>query len=197
MYIFTFLMTRVSLPVYLSILAFMALFTSSFTQSTGNILMSKTGTVKFVSEAPLELIKAESAQLMCIIDISKRTFAFSMPINTFAGFNNPLQREHFLDNYMEADKFKNATFSGKIIEEEDLSKDGTYTVRAKGMLNIHGVEKEKIIKAKVTVKNSEMTLDAHFDVPLEDHNIKVPKIINQKIAQVISVDVKASLSPKK
>ncbi len=190
-------MTRVSLPVYLSILAFMALFTSSFTQSTGNILMSKTGTVKFVSEAPLELIKAESAQLMCIIDISKRTFAFSMPINTFAGFNNPLQREHFLDNYMEADKFKNATFSGKIIEEEDLSKDGTYTVRAKGMLNIHGVEKEKIIKAKVTVKNSEMTLDAHFDVPLEDHNIKVPKIINQKIAQVISVDVKASLSPKK
>lgn len=183
--------------IYLSMLAFVVLLSSSFNQSGVSILMSKAGTVKFVSEAPLELIKAESGQLMCIIDISKRTFAFSMPISTFEGFNNPLQREHFLDNYMEADKFKNATFSGKIIEEEDLSKEGTYTIRAKGMLNIHGVEKEKIIKAKIVVKNNGMDVDAHFDVPLEDHNIKVPKIINQKIAQVISVDVKASLSPKK
>jgi hypothetical protein len=166
-------------------------------QGNVSVFTSETGKTAFVSEAPLELIKAESGKLSCFIDISKRTFAFSIPIETFEGFNNPLQKERFLENYMEASKFKTASFKGKIIEEIDLSKAGTYTVRSKGILNIHGVDKEKIVKTKITVKAQELELEAHFEVALDDHNIKIPKIVNQKIAEVISVEVKATLMAKK
>jgi hypothetical protein len=162
-----------------------------------NIFTSQNGKIKFVSEAPLELIKAESDKLISVVDVSKRSFAFSIIIETFEGFNSPLQKEHFRENYMETTKFKNATFKGKIIEEIDLTKEGTYNVRAKGMLNIHGVEKEKIIKAKMIVKGTSIDLDADFEVPLEEHNIKVPKVVNQKIAQMIRVNVKGTLMPKK
>jgi hypothetical protein len=55
-------------------------------------------------------------------------------------------QEHFNEKYLESDKFPEAMFTGKIIEDLDLSLDGTYDVRAKGNFNIHGKESEKIIR---------------------------------------------------
>ena len=52
-------------------------------------------------------------------------------MRSFQGFNSPLQKEHFNENYVESDKFPDASFKGKVIEDVDLSKDGTYEVRAK------------------------------------------------------------------
>lgn len=154
---------------------------------------STNGKIKFTSEAPLELIKAGSSKMISVLSTSDRRFAFSVLIETFEGFNSPLQKEHFRENYMETTKFKTATFKGKIIEEVDLSKAGTYNVRAKGMFTIHGVEKEKIIKAKVVVKDGSMNIESDFTVPLDEFNIKVPKVVNQKIASVIAVNVDATL----
>ena len=69
--------------------------------------------VKFVSDAPLELIKAESAYLRGVLDLSKNSFAFRLHVNTFEGFNSPLQKEHFKENYMEIQEFPDITFVGK------------------------------------------------------------------------------------
>jgi polyisoprenoid-binding protein YceI len=160
------------------------------------IYSTKDGIAKFVSEAPLEVIRAESDELTGLLDIGAKSFAFSVDIETFEGFNSALQREHFRENYMEIDKYPKATFKGKIMDEADLKKNGTYFVRSKGMLNIHGMEKEKIIKVKLTVKDKTIQADCDFEVPLEDHNIKIPKVVNQKIASVINVSVKAALKPK-
>lgn len=160
------------------------------------IYMTKTGSTKFVSEAPLELIKAQTDKTTGVLDISTKSVAFSIPVETFEGFNSGLQKEHFKENYMETSKYKNATFKGKVIEDLDYTKNGTFPVRVKGVFNIHGTEKEKIVKGKITIKDNTITIEANFDVPLEDHNIKVPKIVNQKIASIIMVDIKSTLIPK-
>jgi len=60
-----------------------------------------------------------------------------------------LQKEHFNENYLESDKYPEASFKGKIIEDIDLDKDGEYEVRAKGELTIHGIMQERIIKANI------------------------------------------------
>src|SRR3954468_13445099 len=103
------------------------------------------GKISFRSDAPLELIKASSDDLGGAIDTAKKIFNFKIPINSFEGFNSRTQREHFNENYMQTEQYPEASFKGKIIEDIDLSKEGTYTIRTKGMLNIHGVEKERII----------------------------------------------------
>ena len=64
------------------------------------------------------------------MDVVKRQFAFSVKMNSFMGFNSPLQREHFNENYVESDVFPDAVFVGKIIEEVDLTLDGTYEIRS-------------------------------------------------------------------
>ena len=160
------------------------------------IYICKDGTTQFTSEAPLELIKAQSSKTNGVIDATTKNVAFSVTIESFNGFNSALQKEHFLENYLEAHKYKTADFKGKIIEDIDFAKIGTYTVRAKGILNIHGTSKEKIIKVKIIVKDKEVEVDSAFDLSLAEHNIKIPKIVNQKIASVITVLVKAVLKQK-
>ncbi|MBK6966366.1 MAG: YceI family protein [Bacteroidales bacterium] len=112
------------------------------------------GIISIKSDAPLELIEASSNQLKGVIDITGRSFSFSVNNRSFKGFNSQLQQEHFYENYIEAGKYPQSTFKGKIIEQVDLSVDGDYQVRAKGVLNIHGIDQERIIKADIKVKEA-------------------------------------------
>ncbi len=151
------------------------------------------GKVNFKSDAALEVIQARSNKLRGVIDPIKKTFAWVVDLKTFEGFNSALQREHFEENYLETDQFPKAIFQGKIIEDIDFQKDGTYTLRAKGKLLIHGVEQERILKSQLELKNGKVTIHSVFTVLLSDHNINIPRIVQQKIAEEIAVTVDAEL----
>ncbi|MEM7657536.1 MAG: YceI family protein, partial [Bacteroidota bacterium] len=146
------------------------------------IFVSESGRATFVSEAPLEIIEARSSDLKGLLDLRDGAFAFTIDLLSFDGFNSPLQREHFNENYLESTKFPKATFSGRIIEQIDLSQPGSYDIRAKGILDIHGVEQERIIRVNILSDPQEMKVNANFFVLLEDHNIRIPKVVYQKIA---------------
>ncbi|MFM9947136.1 MAG: YceI family protein [Saprospiraceae bacterium] len=176
---------------FLIVVIFCSLQLSGLTQSRYKI---SEGTVYFKSDAPLEFIEAESPEIKGIIDVENRTFAFSIPMNSFKGFNSALQREHFNENYLESVKFPSGTFSGKIIEQTDFSKDGEYTVRAKGKLSIHGVEQERIIKSTVKVSEGKVYITSKFTVLLKEHDIDIPRIVFQKIAEEIEVKISATLT---
>ncbi len=151
------------------------------------------GSIAFKSDAPLELIQAASKDMKGIIDIDRNVFAFSVYMSSFQGFNSPLQREHFNENYLETVKFPKASFSGKIIETVDWTQDGTYEVRTKGKLHIHGLDQERIIKGTVVIADGKIKLEAYFTVLLEEHQISIPKIMFQKIAEEIQVTIGAHL----
>jgi len=172
------------------ILIFLGFTLSSFNPGK-EIYLTRSGKVNFQSNAPLEVIKASSDALKGVIDTNKRTFAFTLEVASFNGFNNPLQKEHFNENYMESDDYKTATFLGKIIEKTDLTKEGEYTLRAKGKLKIHGISQERIIKSSAKVKDGKLSIQSTFTVILKEHEIAVPKIVHQKIAEEIQVSVEA------
>jgi len=149
--------------------------------------------INFSSEAELELIKAGSNDVRGIIDPTTNQFAFTVDVNTFKGFNSELQREHFNEKYMESEKFPKASFSGKLIEQIDFTKNGTHEVRAKGDLDIHGVKQTRIIRSKLIINNGTLLVESQFLIPLSDHNISIPTIVSQKIATEIRVDFMASM----
>lgn len=156
-------------------------------------LTCKDGYAEFISEAPLEIIKAHSDKLMGVLDTTNHSFSFAVPSISFYGFNSPLQRDHFNLNYMESEKYPNTTFVGKIIEPIDYSKKGVYDVRAKGQLTIHGVTQDKIVKAKLIISNSTILLESGFNVNLSDFDITIPKVVKEKVALDIVVTIKAEL----
>lgn len=152
------------------------------------------GQIALSSNAPLEVIKASTSSVRAIIDPSRGSFRFSTPINSFRGFNSALQKKHFNTNYMESDRYPDARFEGNIIEKIDFRQDGVYTIRAKGQFSVHGVSRERIIKGTLRVKNGKLYLESDFSVILEDHDITIPKIVNQKIAEEINIHVEAELA---
>jgi len=173
---------------YFTILIYLVL-ASLAVKGQDNIYKTSDGVINFKSDAPLEVITATSKKMEGVIDADALTFAFSLQVRTFEGFNNGLQQQHFYENYLETDKYPEATFYGKIIEHVNLKVPGTYTIRAKGQLTIHGHTKERIIKTVMVSTGNELRAKASFLVPLADHQIEVPRIVNQKIAQEISVNV--------
>lgn len=164
---------------------------SAFAQTKYTVKKSE---MSFTSNAELELIKASTTETQGILDPATNQFAFSVPLTSFKGFNSDLQRQHFNENYMESSKYPKASFSGKIIEQINYTRDSVYTVRAKGELDIHGQKQTRIIKARLTVKKSEIQIDTDFNVPLADHNISIPRIVSQKIATEIDIRFRATLA---
>ena len=157
----------------------------------GQVYSTNTASVKFLSDAPLEIIKAESDQLKGALDITKKTFAFKLFIKTFDGFNSPLQKEHFYENYLEVKMYPESIFKGKILESLDISKTNTY--RAKGQLSIHGITKEVIIDVQISPGEKGVKFSSKFQVHLDDYKIDLPRIVYQKIAEIIDVEVSGEL----
>jgi len=161
-----------------------------------NTIITNKGRITFISNAPLEVIKATSDQARIVIDVSSSQLAICVPILSFQGFNSGLQREHFNEKYLESDKYPMATFTGKIIDKVNYSVDGVYDVRVKGVLDVHGQKQTRIIKGRITIKNNTVSLTAEFVIPLMDHRIEVPRLVSEKIATEIEVNISAALAQK-
>lgn len=162
--------------------------------SDKKLFRTEAGVVRFTSDAPLELIEAQSQSLRGVLDSGTGKFAFAVSIASFQGFNSPLQQEHFNENYLESDEFPNATFQGRVIEELDFRNELSFEVRAKGLLQIHGITQERILKISLQGDQEELKVKASFTIPLDDHDIKIPKIVYQKIAEEIQVNLEATLT---
>jgi polyisoprenoid-binding protein YceI len=161
--------------------------------SVRQVYSVKSSKVIFKSVAELETITAESTTLTGLVDPTNKNFAFSISNKSFDGFNSSLQKEHFNDNYIESDKYPTTTFTGRIIDEIDFKKPGTYVIRVKGMFKVKGVTKEELIKGTIDVTPSGLKLNTNFSLLLSDYEIRVPRIVNQKIAPEIKITIQANL----
>ncbi|MFD2161240.1 YceI family protein [Paradesertivirga mongoliensis] len=155
---------------------------------------SKNARVRFFSSTPIEDIKAASDNGVAVLIGKTASIAFQVAIKSFE-FSKGLMQEHFNENYMESDKYPYAKFNGKINQSIDFSKEGEYNVTATGILLIHGVPKQRTIPGKIRITNGTVQLIAGFDVACADHNIKIPKLVMTKIAEVIKVNIDATLKP--
>ncbi len=148
--------------------------------------------VSFYSKTPLEDITALNSNSVSFIVGDSIKFSLA---NTGFIFPKPLMQEHFNENYMESTKYPKSTFSGKINEKTDLTKDGVYRVSCSGLLYIHGVEKRITVPGVFEVKNGQVNLKASFPILLDDYNIKRPNIVIEKIAEQIEIKIDADYLP--
>jgi polyisoprenoid-binding protein YceI len=95
---------------------------------------------------------------------------------------------------MESDKFPDAKFIGKINENIDWKKDGTYNVTVSGKLTMHGVDKDRSIPGTITIKGGVVSVISQFDVGCKEHNIQIPSVVSEKIAEFVKVKVSGNYS---
>jgi polyisoprenoid-binding protein YceI len=154
--------------------------------------MTRTGHISFYSDAPAEKIEANNYQVSSALT-SAGDLVFQVPIKSFE-FKKALMQDHFNENYLESDKYPKATFKGKVlnIDKLNLNKDGKYPVDVEGELTIHGITKKISSKGILDVKGNKINATTTFPITLKDYNIAIPKIAQEKIAEI--VEVKADLN---
>jgi hypothetical protein len=156
---------------------------------------TKTGHVSFFSSALLEDIEAHNNKVGILLDTEKEQLNFSLLIKNYI-FSNSLMQQHFNEKYLESDKYPKSILAGKIsdLSKVDFSKDGTYPVKVSGSLKIHGVTKSVSETGTITIKNGKVLLNASFKLAIKDYGIKIPSLVGQKIAEVVTIKIDAELS---
>lgn len=157
---------------------------------------TRTGTIIFFSETPIENIEATNHQVSSLLNMDNGEIAVSAQIKGFE-FEKALMQEHFNENYVESDKYPTATFKGMILnfDAARYEKDKDYEENIEGELTLHGVTKKITTKAILNKVEQNITGKTEFTVAVNDFGIKIPKTVINNIAENISVIVNLKLEP--
>ena len=158
---------------------------------------TRSGKTSFIgSEETFEQIKAVNTVSTSIIDSSSGDIAILLFVSAF-DFEISLMQEHFNENYMDSSKYPKATFSGNIqnFSLEELS-DYEKEHKIHGVLTIKGVEKEITVSCRLKKTHKGLSLKTNFNVLASDFDIKIPKVVRNKISQEINITAEYDLIEK-
>jgi len=149
--------------------------------------------ISFYSDAPLEDIQAETTEAQSLFDAGSGEVAFRVPIQSFQ-FEKALMQEHFNENYLESDKYPNATFEGTL-KGFDPNHAGEQSVTASGKMTIHGVTHSIEVPGTIQPQGEGWEMQATFPITVADYKIKIPKVVFYNIAEVVDVTVHFTYRP--
>ncbi len=166
------------------------LFFLSLNAFSQNKYLTKTGSVTFEASIPsFEEVKAINNSVTAITNLENNEFAALVLVKGFR-FKNALMEEHFNENYAESDKYPKATFKGEISQVSNKHLiDGTLT--------FHGKSKQlKDIPVTYVMKEGIIMLSGSFNVKVSDFDIKIPKIVQNKVSESVNVSFVFDLASK-
>lgn len=169
----------------------------SFSAFAQNKYITKTGQVNFEASVPsFEEVKANNNAVTAIINVETGEFAALAFVKGFR-FKNALMEEHFNENYAESDTYPKATFKGTIkgFSMETLKTQSTFEIS--GSLTFHGKTKPlDTIVLNITEAEETISMSGNFMTNASDFDIKIPKIVRNKIANDIEVSFNFELKKK-
>jgi hypothetical protein len=157
--------------------------------------VTKTGMIRFYSDAPLEKIEGINRQVNAALLTSTGDFVFKVLIKSF-NFEKALLQEHFNENYLESANYPEATFLGKVtnVQGINFSKEGSYPVTVEGKLTIHG--QTQFVKENGTfeIKSGSVIAKTKFNILLADYKISIPTTVVNSISKTIEITVEVMMT---
>ena len=172
----------------------LALFFMLWQDLRAQLFRSTEGYISFFSVAPLENIEAGSKNIVSVLNPESNEIAFSVSVNSFQ-FKKQKMQDDFNEDFMESGKYPMATYKGKIQEQIDWKKEGSYTITSVGTLTVHGQSKDRKDTATITISQNEIRMNSQFKVTVSDHGIRIPKIFFENIAEAVSVKLMMTYMP--
>lgn len=150
--------------------------------------LDKKGVIVFeASENFFEEVNAKNESVTAIFDTEKNEIASLALIRGFR-FKNSLMQEHFNENYIQSDLYPKAIFQGEIVDFEiDVLNNTAKEYTIKGVLEIREQKKSIASKIRIQKVNGVISLQGSFKVLPSDFDIRIPKIVENKIAKEVLV----------
>lgn len=131
------------------------------------------GQIKMTLALSIVTSTGKNLQAKSTIDTQTNAVRFSMQIKDFK-FDNSFVENAFEDSYLEAAKYPEAVFEGKLKKAIDWNKKTVQEVEIAGNLTLHGNKKPKTITAKVMVVSaSQVKVTSNFLVKASEHKIDI------------------------
>ena len=171
-----------NLGIFYSVLL---LFCNAFSQ---NKIATNEGTILFEASIPnFEEVMANNNTVSCVVNTSTGEISSLAFISEFH-FKMAMMEEHFNANYLESHKFPKATFKGNIHGFNlaiigNVPKDFILT----GTLSMHGKSKAISTIARIQKTENGLEIATNFKVNTSDFGIKIPKIVQYKIAETVTI----------
>lgn len=161
--------------------------------SKGQVFKTNEGRTTFFSEAALENIEAVSSKSQAALNLSASQVAVKIAITTFQ-FANSLMQTHFNENYMESASYPYATLTGTLDKGVQLDVQTLQSFQLTAKVEMHGVAKNYTIPVSIkAIDANTLQVLGEFRVRLADHNIEIPQLMYQKIAEEVRVTFYAIL----
>jgi hypothetical protein len=158
---------------------------------------TKSGKIFFkCTKSSIEKIEATNKSTTCVLDSKTGNMQFAVLMKGFE-FERALMQEHFNENYVESEKFPRGEFKGQVTNNSEINyaKDGTYPLKVKGTLTMHGVTKDVETTGTLVIKQGKLTTNAVFNILLSDYNISIPSVVSDKISNTVNIAVDCLLEP--
>jgi hypothetical protein len=104
-----------------------------------------------------------------------------------------LRNRHMRDNYLHTDRFPYATYSAEVSRIEEPS-PGTYVVSARGILSIHGVDRERTLECRTEDAAPPHRVRCAFTILLSDHDVEIPRLMFMKVADQVELSLEFILA---
>jgi len=158
--------------------------------------LTNEGTIVFYSHTAIEDITAENSEVASVIDTESGEVAVIVKMTDFQ-FEKKLMQEHFNENYVESEKYPKSTFSGLILNNQDVdyTMHGVHSVQVEGALTIHGVTNKVSAKGSVEITTEGIVAKTKFMLNPEDYGIKIPKVVRKNIADNMEIRINLKHNP--
>lgn len=168
---------------------------NTFSQSK---FLTKSGAVNFEASVPsFEEVAAKNNSVTAIVNTENGELAALILVKGFR-FKNALMEEHFNENYAESDSYPKASFKGKIngFSINTYKKGINYTIS--GSLSFHGKTKNlENIPIMLSLEEELVKIVGDFKVNVSDFDIKIPKVVRNKVSQLVHVSFNFAMKKKK
>ncbi|HOT13439.1 MAG TPA: YceI family protein [Bacteroidales bacterium] len=158
---------------------------------------TKTGKAYFMSHTDVIDIDGTNNQVFCVLETQTGNVACAMLIKAFE-FTLATASEHFNETYMESHLYPKANFKGKIAGFDMAKLSSAETkLTAEGQLTIHGKTKNVSLPVVVSLKDGVIVGSSNFKVSIADYDIKVPKVVENRVAKIVDVKINLELKAEK
>jgi polyisoprenoid-binding protein YceI len=102
-----------------------------------------------------------------------------------------LMEEHFNESYAESEQYPKTFFLGKIIDfsKKKFRNKEAVAVILEGDFTFHGVTKQIRTPATMRYNDNHYVLSTNFSLTAANYKIKIPKIVRNKIAEDIYIQL--------
>ena len=164
------------------------LFIFSFSTFAQSKIMTRSGVIVFEASVPaFEEVKAKNQVVSCVLRPKTGEIACLALVKGFR-FKVALMEEHFNENYAESDRFRKATFKGRLegFDFKSISETAKEFV-VSGQLEFHGKTNDVKTTAFVRKINEDIEILVNFSLLASDFDIKIPSLVKNKVTNKVNL----------